>query len=215
VDDEDSYSEESDHHSVSMDNESAETQSVAGEEPASDAAPEPDLSTSTARTEIFATLDGRDFDALVASSAALATPFEELNTFSMVSETAAGTAHFPNYWHPVDLNGLSAVVGTFAPTYPVHDDSTLTRWEPTTVDELSTSSSFTAPSINIPMHDFSVGFLDWTTLLEQPSSSEFSSPPHISWPVNPLKRCMEVEEKSHESTTSRKRSRTAEWSNLL
>jgi len=218
VDDEDSYSEESDQHSVSMDDESEETQSLVGEEPTSDAAPEPALSTGTAPTEIFSALD--DLDSIttsIASSAVLATPVDWSNTFSTVPETDPGTPYFPNYWDPVDLNVLSTVAGTFAPTYPVYDSFTHAGWRPVTVDEPSTSF-FMAPSIDTTTHNFSVGFgdlqgqLDWTML---PSPFEFLSPPHIHRPVNPLKRRMEVEEKSHESTMSKKRSRTAEWLNLV
>ncbi|KAJ7495017.1 hypothetical protein FB451DRAFT_1360022 [Mycena latifolia] len=99
-----------------------------------------------------------EFQALAASSSAgVATPFDALDDFSIVSETASGVENFPDTWGPIDLSQLVAV-DTSTPMVPAHEAPTLTGWEPTTLDELVASPLFAAPGTHAaPAHGFSQG----------------------------------------------------------
>ncbi|KAF7366225.1 hypothetical protein MVEN_00499700 [Mycena venus] len=183
---------ESDQYSVvSTDDGSEETQILTGEEPVSDTASEPDLSTR------------------IAASPALAMPFDWQNTFSAMPKTAPHAPYFTNYRSPANFDGLVVAV-TSAPAEPVYYGSTPTGRGPATWGEPS-MSSFAAPSIDTTMCHFSMALgvgdvpnLPWATLSTQPP---IPRQPHIPRPFNPLKRRLEVEESPEGQVP--KRSKTA------
>ncbi|KAF7359625.1 hypothetical protein MVEN_00686300 [Mycena venus] len=137
-----------------------------------------------------------EFEALTSSSAALDMPFDGLDGFTMASVPVAGAESVPNFWGPADLNALVAAE-MFAPMIPVQEASMLTRWEPTTLDELLTSSLFEGSSTDTTMRDFSADFSanPLPTLHAPPSpSASAPSPPNVPLTVVPRKRRAEVDE---------------------
>ncbi|KAF7326552.1 hypothetical protein MVEN_02608400 [Mycena venus] len=137
-----------------------------------------------------------EFEALTSSSAALDMPFDGLDGFTMASVPVAGAESVPNFWGPADLNALVAAEMS-APMIPVQEASMLTRWEPTTLDELLTSSLFEGSSTDTTMRDFSADFSanPLPTLHAPPSpSGSAPSPPNVPLTVVPRKRRAEVDE---------------------